>query len=188
MTKIETMGIMAILKAAYPMFYKNISKSEAEGIITLWTEMFIDDDFNLVKSAVKAHIVSDTSGYPPIIGKIKASLVKISNPTELTEQEAWNLVSKAIKNSAYHATEEFDKLPDILKQLVGSPSQLKEWGQMESDTVQAVVASNFMRSYKVRANTEREYKALPNDIKTLITNVSDKLKLDMGGNNDSNIR
>ena len=26
--------------------------------------------------------------------------------------------------------------------------QLKEWGQMESDTVQTVVASNFMRSYK----------------------------------------
>lgn len=177
--KIETISILSVLKVAYPMFYKNITKKEAEDIITLWTEMFADDDFNLVKTAVKAHIATDAKGFPPIIGQIKESLVKIIQPEQLTEQEAWNLVSKAIKNSAYHATEEFEKLPDILKQLVGSPSQLKEWGQMPVEQVQSVVASNLMRSYKAKAINEKENKALPNDVKALINQTTLSIE---GGN------
>ncbi len=169
MTKIETMGVMAILKAAYPLYYKDKSKEELTSVVNLWTELFADDDINLVKAAVKRHIATDTKGFPPVIGQIKQSLVKIVEPNELSEQEAWNLVSKAIRNSAYNATEEFKKLPEAVKQLI-TPTQLKEWSQMDADTVQSVVASNFMRSYKAKVSSNREYQALPNDIKKLMNN------------------
>jgi hypothetical protein len=35
-----------------------------------------------------------------------------------------------------------------------------------------------MRSYKVKAKTQQEYKALPNDIKDLIDGVSNKLMIE----------
>ena len=35
----------------------------------------------------------------------------------MTEQEAWCLVSKAIKNSTYNATEEYEELPHILQRI-----------------------------------------------------------------------
>lgn len=178
MKKTETMAIMAILKEAYPMYYRDKTKEELSTAINLWTEMFVDDDVNLVKAAVKAYIANDVKGFPPVIGQIKASLHKITQPEQLTEQEAWDLISKAIKNSTYHATEEYEKLPKLLQRVIGSPSQLKEWSQVPTDTVQSVVASNFMRSYKVRAANEQEYQKLPSDIKALIGNLSEKLKLE----------
>lgn len=178
MNKIETISILSVLKGAYPNFYKDLNKKDAETIINLWSEMFEDDDFNLVKAAVKAHVASDVKGFPPVIGQIKQSLNKITQPEQMTEQEAWSLVSRAIQNSAYHATEEYERLPMLLKKVVGSPSILKEWSQMPTETVQAVVASNFMRSYKIKAATEKEYQSLPNDVKQLIASASNNLMLE----------
>ncbi len=169
MTKIETMGVMAILKAAYPLYYKDKSKEELTSVVNLWTELFANDDINLVKAAVKRHIATDTKGFPPVIGQIKQSLVKIVEPNELSEQEAWNLVSKAIRNSAYHATEEYEKLPELIKQIV-TPLELSEWAKIEKKETIQVVASNFMRSYTVKLSSNREYQALPNDIKKLMNN------------------
>lgn len=168
MKRAETIAIMAVLKEAYPMYYRDKNKDELNTAINLWTEMFADDDVNLVKAAVKRHIATDTKGFPPVIGQIKQSLVKITEPNELSEQEAWNLVSKAIRNSAYHATEEYEKLPELVKQIV-TPLELREWAQIEKAETVQVVASNFMRSYKVKLSGYREYQALPNDVKKLIS-------------------
>ena len=48
---------------------------------------------------------------------------------------------------------------------------------MEVDAVQAVVASNFMRSYRIKAANEQEYQKLPNDIKKMLN----KATLQIGG-------
>lgn len=167
MNKNETLMIMAILKEAYPVYYKDKTKEEAIASINLWHEMFVDDDFAMVKAAIKRHIATDTKGFPPVIGQIRDSLRKLQAPEELSEQEAINLIIKATSRSAYNSVEEFEKLTPTLKRLVGSPAQLKEWGLMPSDQFQSVIASNLMRSYKVVAAREREYFVLPAAIKTL---------------------
>lgn len=173
----ETTVIMAILKEAYPYYYKDKTKEELITSINLWQEMFTDDDVNLVKAAIKVHISTNTTSFPPVIGQIKNSIQKITQKEEMTEQQAWSLISKAISNSAYNATTEYDKLPKLLQIVAGSPAMLREWSQMDSETVQSVVASNFMRSYKVKANNEKEYQALPNDIKQLMSSLSNKLMI-----------
>jgi predicted small lipoprotein YifL len=101
----------------------------------------------------------------------------VTQPEEMTEQEAWALVSKAIRNSAYNSAEEFAKLPPVVQRLVGSPSQLREWGQMDSDTVNSVVASNFQRSYRARAKNERDYLALPSSVKSYMAALADGMKM-----------
>ncbi|NLK64546.1 MAG: hypothetical protein GX289_05565 [Tissierellia bacterium] len=126
MKRSETIAIMAILKEAYPMYYKDKTKDELSITVNLWTEMFTDDDFNLVKAAVKSFIADDVKGFPPVIGQIKESLNMITQPEQMTELEAWNFVNKTIGNSTYHVKEEYEKLPSILQRVVGSPSQLRE--------------------------------------------------------------
>ena len=54
---------------------------------------------------------------------------------------------------------------------------------MNSETVQSVVASNFQRSYTARIKSDREYMALPSDIKQMISGVAQQLALD-GGDED----
>lgn len=179
MTREETLAIMGVLKAAYPSYYKDMKRSDANGIVDLWTAMFADDAVEVVAAAVKAHIATDTKGFPPHIGVIKDAIVKLTQPKELelTEQEAWSLVNKATRNGTWAAQEEFEKLPEVLQRLVGSPSQLKEWAAMDADVVASVVASNFQRSYKARISYERERLALPEDIKQTMEMLGDGMAL-----------
>ena len=178
MTYDETLAIMSVLKAAYPAYYRDMKRSEAEAVVGLWADMFKDDPAELVAVAVKAHIASDKKGFPPHIGAIKDAILKIKTPHEMTELEAWALVKKALANSAYNSTEEFNKLPPVVQRLVGSPSQLREWCQMDTDTLDTVVASNFQRSYKARAASEREILALPQDVRQMMTALAGTMSMD----------
>lgn len=171
MTIEETGVIMDILTTAYPRFYSRPDAPDRMKTLTLWAEMFIYDDVALVAAAVKALIETDAKGFPPHIGAVKEKLRLLTAGDEMTEAEAWGLVSKALRNSAYGSQEEFDKFPPVIKRIVGSPSQLREWGMMDSETVHSVVASNFQRSYKAIAQRERELAKLPPDVKALVGNL-----------------
>lgn len=177
MTPAETGKIMDILKTAYPRFYVGPNTPDIRKTVGLWAEMFRDDDVAIVAAAVKALIESDEKGFPPHIGAVKDKIRLLTNSGDPTEAEAWALVAEAIRNSAYEAKKEFDKLPPNIRRLVGSPNQLRQWSMMESDTVHSVVASNFQRSYRVIAQREREISKLPPDVKKLITRLSDAKKM-----------
>ena len=73
--------------------------------------------------------------------------------------------------------EAFNNLPPILQRLVGSPNQLLEWGRMGNEALNTVIASNFMRSYRVRAEHEREYLLMPGDVKSYLSTIGEKFKL-----------
>ena len=172
MTRSETLAVMSILKAAYPAYYRDMKRSDAEIAVNLWTEMFKDDPSQIVAAAVKAYIASDTKGFPPHIGAIKDAVIKITNPPEMTELEAWGYVEKAIGNGNYGAREEFEKLPAIIQLLVGSPAQLREWALMDINTVKSVVASNFQRSYRAQISHQREQLSIPTDVHKTVAQLS----------------
>ncbi len=171
----ETLQIMAILKTAYPNYYKG--GSDLEQAANLWAELFKDDDADVVAAAVKAFIVNDEKGFPPVIGQIKTLIRDLTKPKEMTELEAWGLVSTALCNSLYNSENEYRKLPPVLQRIVGSPSVLREWAQTDSAEVQTVIASNFQRSYRARAKGEREFMALPQSTKDFLTRLAGKFDI-----------
>lgn len=177
MTKKEMAEIIAIMQANYPDDFRGMSDKAMNGKINLWFMQFRDDDYKEVLAAVMAHIATDTGRWMPPVGVIKAKLTEIRLPEELTPQEAWELVSKATRNSTYNSAEEFDKLPPVVQRLVGSPMQLKEWAAMDTDTLQSVVGSNFQRSYKVRAAKEREFLALPSAVQQTMMQIAASMKM-----------
>jgi len=177
MTRDETIAILGILRTAYPNFYRDVSRDAALQTVTLWAEMFRDDPAEIVTAAVKALIASRTEGWPPNIGEVKAKMQTITNPDELSEGQAWALVEKATRNGGYGYKEEFDKLPPIVQKAVGSPSQIHEWAMMDSDTVKSVVASNFMRSYKIMLKREKEMALIPVDVQKLLSETAGRLML-----------
>ena len=178
MTREETLAIMSVLKAAYPNFYKDMGRKEADGIVALWTDMFRDEPAQVVAMAVKAHIATDRKGYPPHIGAIKDAICKIKAPEEMTEIEAWNLVRSSLRSYAYDAQAQFEKLPPVVQRLVGSSSVLQEWAGLDDNAI-TVVASNFQRSYKARAAHEREFLALPSEIKEAMTAIAAGMAMPM---------
>lgn len=180
MTLQEVGQVMDIITMSYPAFYAKKTDEEKYETSVLWASLFEPYPVELVAAAVKSFIGTDEKGYPPVPGQIMAKVRLLTKPEEMTEAEAWNLVRKAAGNSIYNAQKEFDKLPPVLQRLVGSPNQLREWGMMEGDEFQTVVASNFQRSYRARAASEREYLALPPDVRALADRIGGRLALNGG--------
>ena len=168
MTREETIKILAVLRGAYPAFYRDITKQEAESTIALWSSMFDEEPFELVGAAVKAFISGDSKGFPPSIGQVKERIRQITQPEEMTEQEAWAMVSKALRNSTYGSAEEFAKLPPEVQAVVHDPGQLRQWAMSPADEVETVIASNFMRSFRAKQKATKEYLALPTEVKRMM--------------------
>lgn len=175
MTRAETIQIMGILQVAFPSYYRNVSTADASAAVSLWTEMFAADKAELVAAAVKALIATQVEGYPPTIGAVKAKLRELTEPETLTPAQAWALVERACSNGVYGAQEEFDRLPTIVQRAVGSANQLKEWGNMDADTVKSVVASNFQRSFAIYQKREHEMALIPPDVRNLLSSAAEKL-------------
>ena len=167
MTRQETGIIMDILTTAYPAFYNGRNAPDMRMTVNLWAEMFAEDDVKIVAAAVKALIATDDKGFPPHIGAVKNRIRQISNPDEMTEQEAWALISKALRDGYYNAEAEFAKLPPLVQDVVHDPRQLREWSMMDESTVQSVVASNVQRSFRAKAQNRRDFEALPQDVQAL---------------------
>jgi len=173
MTKEETKVILSVLKAGYPNFYKDLKRDDADQIINLWSTMFADDSAKIVTEAVKSLMC--TLKFPPTIADVKEKIILITQPQTETELEAWGKVLKAIQNANYQAQEYFDNFLPTIQKLVGSPRQLREWAMMESEIVNSVIQSNFMRSYSARVKQEKEYSALPDSTKELIETTKARL-------------
>lgn len=166
MTEKETAQVLAIVKGAYPKFYAGMGRDELLSIVSVWHDFFAPYEPGVVVAAVKALIATDDGGFPPVIGQVMAKIRKLTEPEAMTEQEAWALVKKAIARSGYNSREEFDKLPADIQSVLHDPGTLKAWA-IDEDFNEGVVSSNFMRSYRARAASIREWNALPEDVKRL---------------------
>lgn len=180
MTREETIGLLALLKVNFRDDFREMTKQDAETLVNLWEMQFRDDHVEIVTAAVMALIATRESGRFPKVAEVKEQIYKITNPQEMTEQEAINLITNAVSKSGYEAKKEFDKLPPILQRIVGSQNKLREWGMMDSNAYQSVVCSNLMRSYSARVKSDRYGQALTADVKRLIGCIADMKMLTDG--------
>lgn len=168
MTRDETIKLLMVIQSAYPNF-KPPDKTVA---VDTWYTMLRDMDYNVVQMGLRAYITSDTSGFAPSIGQLINTIYLTQNPQELNEMEAWALVSKALRNGYYGAVEEFDNLPPLVQKAVGTPDNLRNWSQANTESVENVIQSNFMRSYRTVVKREEEIKKMPADVQALIENAN----------------
>ena len=184
MNKQETVKILALLQSNYPESFRGMSDEAAKVKVNLWAEMFADYPAELVLAGVKSYIASNTGSFMPNVGQIMEQIDRIQNPAALTEQEAWELVFKALRNSSYGYREEYAKLPPDIQRCVGSPEMLREWAVMDANEVQSVIGSNFQRSYRARVSRDAELRKLPSDVHRFISITAGKMALGIGANEE----
>lgn len=140
----------------------------------LWFDMLKDLDYEIASMGLKAYV--STNKFAPTIADIREYATKVTKPQQLNEMEAWSLVSKAIRNSGYHSEEEFEKLPPLVQKAVGQPSQLRMWA-IGDDYNEAVVSSNFIKTYRVVAKRNEDVAKMPEPIAEQIRDKSVSLYL-----------
>ena len=177
MTKREIAELMTIMQANYPDSFRGMSDAVVGAKIALWHDMFKDYPKEVVQAAAKSFMATDTKGFMPHVGQIMEHIQRMKQREDMAPAEAWAIVSKALKNSAYGAEEEFAKLPPEIQRSVGSPNQLREWALMEAETVQSVIGSNFQRSFQIRQNRDRDMEKLPGDVRKFISGFAENIGL-----------
>ena len=167
MTREETVKIIRIIVDSYP----NYKPNDISETVDVWQMMLSDYDYNLVAMALKAYILSDTSGFAPSIGQLVGKMHSLTKPQELNEMEAWALVCDALKNCGYNYVEEYEKLPPLVQKAVGLPTQLREWSLTENLN-KDVIGSNFMRCYRIEVERQNEISKMPQDVREMLEKVS----------------
>ena len=76
MTAKESAQILAVLTAAYPNAYKNITEQEAAAVALVWASQFADIPYDIVFMALQKAISS--CKYPPTICEVKGKLSDLS--------------------------------------------------------------------------------------------------------------
>ena len=167
MTREETVKIIRIMVDSYPNYKpNNISET-----VDVWQMMLSEYTYEQISVALKAYILSDTSGFAPSVGQLVDKMKTITTPHELNEMEAWALVCDALRNSGYNYAEEYAKLPPLVQKAVGLPTQLQTWALTENLN-KDVVGSNFMRCYRIEVERQKEISKMPQNVRQMLENIS----------------
>lgn len=174
----ETAQIVMIVKAVYPLQFQKYSEQDYKNMVTAWSAVFEPYPFEIVNAGLQIYLTSDTKGFPPAPGQVIDKIMKIQHPVseDLTENEAWSLVQKAISNSSYNSREEFEKLPKLVQKAVGSPENLHNCARMNLEQME-IEKSHFERNYRTVLERRNEEAKIPEKVKLLIRQGSDVKRL-----------
>lgn len=171
MTKDETKKLLMLIEAAYPQSkFENPAET-----IAAWHFLLEEYSANVVMAAFQIYVKTNNTGFAPSVSQIIGCMHKPSEVEQLSEGEAWNMVKRAIQDSAYHSEERFNELPPIIQRCVGSANMLFQWGQTDSDTVNTVIMSNFQRTYRAVLSKQDFNNKVSEQITDVVKGLADKL-------------
>lgn len=181
--------ILTLLQSEYPHSFASMDSRTMALKRDLWKAEFRNDDINLVYAAVRLYMKRPEE-YAPSIGQVRENMNFLLKSTghELSDQDAWVLVSKACANGLHHAREEFEKLPPEVQKAVGSPEQLKAWARMDEETVQSVVSSNFKKTFRVTQERAKTEALIPQEVKAFVAGIAERMKIGGGTTEQKAIR
>lgn len=168
--------ILTLMQSEYPQSFSRMDDRTMALKVELWEREFSADNPNLVYAAIRTYMRTPER-FAPSIGQVREIMTSLTAGEELQAQDAWALVSKACQNGLYGYREEYQKLPPDVQAAVGAPEQLKAWAMMDAETVESVVASNFMRSFRTHKEREKARAALPKELKELLAQTANKAAL-----------
>lgn len=173
----------AVLVKAMKAVYSEPTFIPDQDAFNVWYELLNDISYELCSGAIKKYM--STEKFPPRISDIRKLSIDLISPEPMTELAAWSLVRKAISNSLYNAQEEFEKLPEECQRAIGNARSLKEYAMMDANTVESVIQSNFLRSYKVACKRIKENRQLPPAVQDIVYKLASGMSINYLGKDES---
>lgn len=160
MTEREVAQLLSIMENLYPSF----KVDDPERMTRTWQMIFAEKDASQIFLALKTFVHTSGSAYAPTPSQLIALTKKAEDLNTELSIEAWQRVRKAIGNGIYHAEEEFEKLPDSVKKVVGSPQQLSNWAVLDTREIETVVQSNFLKAYDSVIKRDEQISLAPKEV------------------------
>lgn len=149
MNTTETQKILALIYTIYPNFHP----IDPELTVKTWQKILELDEYQNIEDALMVYTRTDTSGFAPSPGKLHMMIAdRLSD--EIDEGEIMTMLTMASRNANYGFQAEFDKMPKALQKAVGSPTNIRNWGQMEQDQLNYTF-NNIIKAYKRTVHDEK---------------------------------
>lgn len=160
MTREETKEIIGLIKLQYTNY--NADVKILSSLIELWSMVLCDYTYEQVKQGLALFIRQDTKGFAPVPGQIIEQLVFLNQQKDprANEQEAWEIVYKAICRANYYSQEDFEKFTPEIQRAVGGASNLRQWAMMDLEMMSATEAQ-FKRAYLTEIKRKDNISKLP---------------------------
>lgn len=145
----ETLNYLKRVDAVFPT---PTEKQTDEALIIkaeIWTEVLKGITYKQAVEALNYYCACNTSGFAPQPAHI---LNFCRQKNRLTDGEIEVYLRRALCDSTYHADEQFERLPDDLKRLVGSAAELKRQAMREQDDTQIYI-KKICKEYRSRVDS-----------------------------------
>lgn len=163
MTRKETAGILGMVKVAYPRTYSEMGSADLSNTVDLWAAMFIDEDFETVKTALYKHVA--TSKFPPTIAELRTAFSEVTQRSLPTAGEAWSEVLSAIHNYGYcRAEEALNSMSEITQRAVKSMG----WSNLCASEEQMPDRAHFIKIYESLEKRDVQQRKIPKTLQNEI--------------------
>jgi len=149
MSREDIKRLLGMITITYPNFKLN----DPTLAVDVWHRILEPDDAQNIFDAFSVYARTDTSGFAPSPGKLHMMIAdRLSD--EIDEGEIMTILTMASRNANYGFQAEFDKMPRALQKAVGSPANIRNWGQMEQDQLNYTF-NNIIKAYKRTVHDEK---------------------------------
>ena len=150
MTREDTKKLLSMMTITYPNFKLN----DPTLAVDVWTKILEDDGAQNIFDAFSVYAKTDTTGFAPTPGKLHMMIENRQNPG-FSEGEILTMLTKASRNANYGFEQSFADLPVLLQKAVGSPTVIRNWGNMDSESL-GYAFNNVIKVYKELLRREKE--------------------------------
>ena len=164
MEKTKKKKLLEILKTAYPKTYQNITEEQARNMLSLYFDMFKEYETEIVVVALKNYI--KVNEYPPSIAGLQKQIDLLTHKDD--KMKLWNTLAAACSRGTRMTAEEFETLPESIREWAGDVGQIKELALMDSVTFNSVIRGQFLKTIPQIIERQEAKRKLPADTRKLL--------------------
>ena len=147
MDKAEAGKLLLEIDAAYPKYLDKVTPAKMQAMANMWALVLENFSLQEAERGLESYVATDTTGFAPSPGQIIARIRAFNHEASMSAEEAWRVVEMAVQHALRDAQETYDAFPDAIKMAIGSPGALRDMAMLDTQQLETVEHSQFIRAY-----------------------------------------
>lgn len=147
MTSKECLQLLGMMRSLFPN-EKQMTDEDIKVKAMFWADIMKDISYQQALEGLRHYAATSTTGFAPQPAHI---LNYARHKNKLTDAEIERYLLRALSNSTYNSEAEFERLPEDIKKLVGSPAELRSQATRETDDTRIYIKS-VCKEYRARVD------------------------------------
>lgn len=165
----EANKLLLLIDSAYPKYLDKVTPAKMKGMANMWALVLENFSLQEAERGLESYVATDTTGFAPSPGQIIAKIRAFNQEASMSAEEAWRVVEMAVQHALRDAQETYNAFPDAIKMAIGSPGALRDMAMLDTQQLETVEHSQFIRAYNTIQQREEIKARTPMSAARLLT-------------------